>query len=344
MTSRTRAGRIVPRNDNADAQRALDSAFRAAQVSRRFVLGPACAEMLFAGDNEAVAYESALLRASPANRKTDFSIAVLHGHLPQLDVLLPGERKNFRFASDGAMSSWWVPEPWPTFFLYDHRFHRGLQWVFDPSICEGLRTHPCLLLLHAHFARTAWVPLHAAAAGLDGRFLLMAGPGGSGKSTASLACAMSGWHYAGDDFVLVEPSIGDVAPLFVSGRVRPGSQSALRPLLVKTEVARSNELDDPRAELRLRPEIDGIRIGGGRISAILLPRRRGAVRVTFTPASAADTVKALLEPTVTMLPGLRGSLFPKLLAAVKSAPRYFVDTGDNPAAIPDAFKLFLSTL
>lgn len=338
------AGRIVQKNDSGGVQHALDSAFHATPVTRRVVFGPACAEMLFAGDKQAVAYESALVPASPANRKTDFSIAVLHGHLPQLDVLLPSDRKSFRFASDGVMSSWWVPEPWPTFLLYDSRFRRGLQWVLEPSICDGVRTHPCLILLHAHFASTAWVPLHAAAAGLDGRFLLMAGPGGSGKSTASLACAMSGWHYAGDDFVLVEPSTGEVAPLFVSGRLRPGSQSALRPLLVKTEVARSDELDDPRAELRLRPQIDGIRIGGGHISAILLPRRRGAARVTFTPASAADTVKAMLEPTVTMLPGFRGSLFPKLLAAVKSAPRYFVDTGDNPAAIPDAFKLFLNTL
>lgn len=293
---------------------------------------------------DADAYCSALVPADAAPAGHDLALAILHGGNDAFARFVPRQAERFSFASDGAVTLCWVPEPWPSLFLYDHRSRRGVQWMRDDTITEGLRTHPCLILFHAFLAGTDWVPIHAAAVGRDGRFLLLAGPGGSGKSTAALACTMQGWTYAGDDFVVVHPGACRVEPLYLSGRLRPGSQAALKPLLTRTQVATSDEFGDPRAELRLRPGTPGLHIGGGAIRAILLPWRGGADRVTIRPAGAAEATTRMLGSNTPLLPGFRASLYPKLLATLKAAPRFVVDTGPDPTQIPDALARFLETL
>lgn len=339
MTSGRPAGPTVPAIDAV-----LDAAFAATRVTRRIAFGPSDCLMGFEGAAQAEAYCSALLPAPPTREPAAFSAALLHGNPGPLAPFMPRDATAFAFRSDGRVSVAWMPEPWPSLSLFDHATQRGVQWTPERTIRAEFRARPGLFLLHAHFSTTAWVPLHAGAVGHDGRFLLLCGPSRSGKTTAALACAGQGWAYAGDDIVLAHPAHGCVAPLFLSARLRPPCEAALRGLLDRTLVDRSDEGDDPRAELRLRPDAPGITIGGGRIAAILLPRRQGSTDIVFRKASAAEAAAATIPASTLQLPAFRAPLFTKLLATLNAAPRFVVDTGADPARIPAAFHRFLDGL
>ena len=344
MMSRKPVGHIVPRIETADIARMLDAIFAAAPERRHVAFGTAACAMAFASAAHADAYCSALLPAPEADEPTTLSLAVMHGDAGVLASFIPRDAGEYAFASDGRVSLAWMPRPSPCLSLYDHAARRGVQWAPEERIAAEFLARPCLFLLHAYFADTEWVPLHAAAIGRDGQFLLLCGPSRSGKTTAALACAMHGWTYAGDDIVLVNPKRRLVAPLYVSARLRPESQSALRGLMARTLVGHSDEDGDPRAELRLRPGMPGIAVGGGRIAAILLPQRGGSAEVVFRKAGAAEAAAAVIPASTLQLPGFRGPLFAKLLATLNAAPRFAVDTGSEPGRIPSAFQHMLEDL
>jgi hypothetical protein len=83
------------------------------------------------------------------------------------------------------------------------------------------------------------------------------------------------------------------------------------------------------------------RLKGGKLAALLLPRRRGAPRPVFERARSVDAFNALLTMTVTLTPGWPDVVSKKLMSVIGLAPIFFVDTGQTPDAIPDAFAEFL---
>jgi len=54
--------------------------------------------------------------------------------------------------------------------------------------------------------------LHAAAVERDGRALLISGESGAGKSTLASLLATRGWRFMGDEFALLDPASGTLAP------------------------------------------------------------------------------------------------------------------------------------
>ena len=64
-------------------------------------------------------------------------------------------------------------------------------------------------------------PMHAGAVGRDDGGVLIAGRGGAGKSTTSLACLDGGMLYAGDDYTLVDVDRPMVYGLYNTAKLRP---------------------------------------------------------------------------------------------------------------------------
>ena len=61
--------------------------------------------------------------------------------------------------------------------------------------------------------------VHGAAVAIEDKAVLLAGKGGSGKSTTALACALAGWIYLGDDYCAVEPAAGKVHMVYRTAKV-----------------------------------------------------------------------------------------------------------------------------
>ena len=79
--------------------------------------------------------------------------------------------------------------------------------------CTGCRKHgnlpywetaaPFRILFHWWSQSFGGQISHAAAVGRDGKGVLLAGRGGSGKSTTAICCVDAGMEYVGDDYVLL---------------------------------------------------------------------------------------------------------------------------------------------
>ena len=106
---------------------------------------------------------------------------------------------NFTGSEDGRFMGYLKDE---SAAWLDRRTHRIVGWhASAQNMPLNERSKPLLLLLSVwyndHHVQTA----HAALVACQGRGVLFPGPGGSGKTTAALACVHSGFQFLGDDYV-----------------------------------------------------------------------------------------------------------------------------------------------
>jgi hypothetical protein len=237
----------------------------------------------------------------------------------------------------------WHPDPLPVLYILDRAANTGVVWLSGGRAPEWELSRPACPLLHSFLNDTPWSAIHSAAAGQNGRLLLLAGKGRAGKSTAALACARAGWDYAGDDFVCVDTQSGRVEPLYTSARLRADMAGAFTDML-HMSTGTSNDHGDVRHELRLTDYLRPDRWRGGDLAAILIPRRQGARLPEWVEATRGEALQALYMQTALAMPGPPRIVGRKLSRLAGLAPAYFVDTGNDPTAIPGAFAELLDRL
>src|SRR5262249_49065941 len=113
------------------------------------------------------------------------------------------------------------------FSIESYEPNQGLRLAATPAgfVAGDLRAHPGAPALSAWLAGRGLQVLHAAAVAFAGRGVLLVGPGGAGKTTAALACALAGGDFLGDDLCAVEAGgIPRVHSLF--GTVKLNADSA----------------------------------------------------------------------------------------------------------------------
>jgi hypothetical protein len=251
-----------------------------------------------------------------------------------LSALVPDTAEKPRLLIEDGIYSVWQPAVIPVLYAIDLAAKRGIAWLPKGDAPPWIRSRPAISLIHAMMHETPWCAVHAAAVGSTDGFTLIAGEGHSGKTTAALACVNAGWRYAGDDFVAVNSATGDIEPLFCSARLRPALVETFHDL-----VGATTPVSDFNGELRHELSLAGLgeRIGGGRLRALFIPRRRGAVTPEFIPARQSDAFRALLPTTAYELPGWPNVIADKVAKIAGLAPVFFADTGTTPADIPAAF-------
>ena len=228
-----------------------------------------------------------------ANLQPDFKVAILGGTpLPQR--FLPSDISRYSVYEDAKHLTIWMPAPDRVLYVWDFETSTGVMWCTTETMPPWLLGRPMLPLIHAYATQTEWCPLHASAVGRDGKFLLMVGPGRAGKSTAALSCAAAGWQYAGDDFVLINPTQRLVEPLYTSARLRVNGPKELAASLSRFIFAESNEYNDPRFELRFGARESETFIRGGVIERVLIPRRSGGQNFQTKRAKPAEAFSAMM--------------------------------------------------
>ncbi len=182
--------------------------------------------------------------------------------------------------------------------------------------------------------------IHAAAVGNERGGVLLAGRGGSGKSTTAAACIRAGMHYVSDDYCLAaNEAEGPVAySLYSSMKLaaeevdRLGLQSSVaNPDSGKHLVfVGEREPDSIRARIPLR--------------ALLLPRVVPGGHTRLEPVSAARALRALAPSSIFQVPGAGASALSAMAAIVRSLPAYSLELGPDRAAAPDSVSTLLAEL
>ena len=228
------------------------------------------------------------------------------------------------------------------------------RWeFFDPESRIGIRlqTHPSA---YPEWEPTApfanflnWIMmadgktvLHAATLGLKGKGVLIAGPGGSGKSGTTLAGILHGLSTVGDDYVVVDTAEKMTAyPFFhkikqdVSGLSRVG-------LTLNSDVTvplnwQNKYVFDVR---KIAPDAAVDRLN---VIAVLLPEITNRSNTTFSPASAFEILQALAPSTMKQLGGDRRATFRTCAEISRNISGYHLHLGTNPAEISARISEFI---
>ena len=178
--------------------------------------------------------------------------------------------------------------------------------------------------------------LHASAVEKGGRVLVMTGASGSGKSTLSALLGTQGWRFLGDEFVLLDPVTGDVAPF---PRLISLKNNAIAAMQAAQPGARFGPLlaATPKGDIRhMVPPADAIAqmAQGGAPALLLFPRfgYPGAVR----EVAPGETFMRLTQASTNYV-ALGEAGFTTLTRFVKSVPSRAIDyqSGEEAVALVD---------
>ncbi len=187
------------------------------------------------------------------------------------------------------------------------------------------------------------IPLiHAGVVARHGRGVLFPGKGGSGKTTASLSCALAGYDYVGDDCVGVDlgkrPRV-IAHSLFGSTNVAPHHLSRF-PALASHAIAGVTPDEDkdlvllglllPRPLARLAT-----------VRAIVMPTIAGDARTRLVPATRADALRTLAPSTLLFFPGSAAGQMAFLSELVAALPCYRLEMSPRLDEIPACLDEFL---
>jgi GT2 family glycosyltransferase len=226
------------------------------------------------------------------------------------------------------------------FTLLDRVNNRALIWADDlTALPEWERSFPFRTLLHHWLEPTLWVLVHAGGVGQASGGMLLTGKGGSGKSTATLACLDGGLGCAGDDFVLINTQTGIVYCLYNVAKLEADNLSRFphwEPL-----VANRASMPQQKGQLFVHQHQPQQVLNQFPLRAIGLPKFSGQSDSSYRPASPADALLALAPSTMALL-GARPETFQKLSRLVEQYPLYWLETGTDLTQIPATVRTILS--
>jgi len=226
--------------------------------------------------------------------------------------------------------------------LYHRPTRRALYWLPEAQCLPYWETAaPFRILLHWWSQSFGGHVTHAAAVGWNGEGILLAGRGGSGKSTTAVCCVDAGMEYVGDDYVLLT-----AAPI-------PTAHSLYNSAKIHTEFLQ-------QAMPHWRDRVAG-QIGPERKSLLFLreclPRQmrdrliiRGVLQPKvgplhesrIAPQPASLGVLAIAPSTMYQLPEARQATLSFFADWMRDTPTYRLDLGSDLASAPRALLRFLS--
>jgi hypothetical protein len=225
--------------------------------------------------------------------------------------------------------------------LYDAEAKQAIYWIREAGSVPYYETGaPLLPAMHWWLESNGCQLVHAGAIGApDGGFLL-AGKGGSGKSTTALTCLMDGFSFAADDYcVLAATQPAQIYGLYCSAKLAADSRRRLPALAAAIY---NPGMASTEKTLYLMSRIFPERISAGfALRAILLPRVSGTEATSLTPVSSARAFRALAPSTIFQLAGAGGAALQTLALIVGRVPCFEIAVGTDLAGIPAALRKLL---
>lgn len=165
--------------------------------------------------------------------------------------------------------------------------------------------------------------------------VLLAGAGGSGKTTVALASLAAGMAYVGDDYVLLHTEGQPVAwNMFATAKLDAGHVRRFPELADGLSIS-SEPVAEEKAVLDVDRLMPGALAEALAIKAVLVPRIRGG-HAGLRPASAGEALLALAPSTAFQMPFDGGEVMRALAAVARTVPAFALDVGDHPGELAAA--------
>jgi hypothetical protein len=166
------------------------------------------------------------------------------------------------------------------------------------------------------------------------RSILLAGPGGSGKSTVALLCLEAGWKYLADDYCILDPS-GQVPRLFSLYNSAKISQTWLRdaPQLRNLGEA-SSDMHADKQLLFLHERRPDRLLYSAKTKVVLLPGISKNQNTTIEDATAAEALRALAPSSIFQAVTKGEIMFRRISEAVQRLPVRRLNMGSDLSEIP----------
>jgi hypothetical protein len=198
------------------------------------------------------------------------------------------------------------------------------------------------------------VLIHAAAVGWDNKAVLLCGPGGSGKSTTALLCALGGMAYLGDDYVVIENRSVDELAKAGQKLEHPFVISVYNSAKFRWDMlARIPEMKDRHAN---RPEEDdkgflfldryeGVEVARAiPLKAILVPKVALLQKTAFSDILPSRALLSLASSTVFQMPGSGQATLRRSAEILRQLPAYGMALSSHNEEIIHAMKDFILQL
>lgn len=217
-----------------------------------------------------------------------------------------------------------------TLSYYDEDASQGVQWFRDAEkMMPGEGGSPLRNLLRWAYGQHDAHMLHlASAAGV-----LIGGPGGAGKSTSSLACAIAGEAFTSDDFTLV--TLGEEGvhahAVYSCVKVTDPTLELLPGLAGLGEPAGL----DWRAKHRF--DLSGVIARSQEVSAVVLPQigeRTGAPELI----APAEALRRLTGGSLTVMTGALTRSLGAISALLERLPAYSLTVGPDIDRVPGVLR------
>jgi hypothetical protein len=186
--------------------------------------------------------------------------------------------------------------------------------------------------------------VHAGAVGDPQRGgVLLAGAGGSGKTTVALAALAAGMAYVADDYLLLHTDPQPVAwNMYGTAKVDAGHLARF-PGLTSAVTTSTDPVADEKAVLDIDRVSPHALAGSLRIRAVLVPRIRGG-HARLRRASAGEALLALAPSTAFQMPFDDGRVVGSLATVARSVPAFALDVGDHTAELAQAIDRVLDAV
>ncbi len=173
--------------------------------------------------------------------------------------------------------------------------------------------------------------------------VLLAGAGGSGKTTVALAALTAGMAYVADDYLLLHSHPEPVAWNMYGTAKLDASQLARFPQLAGGLSISADPQEDEKSVLDVQALFPGEPTCSLAIRAVVVPRIRGG-SARLRRASPGAALLALAPSTTFQMPFDDGQVVGSLAALARRVPAFALDVGDDPDELAQAIDRVLDAV
>lgn len=223
----------------------------------------------------------------------------------------------------------------------------GFFWKRDLSPVPYYEAgSPMRGLLHAWMRKQGIQFVHGGAVGTETGGVLLAGKGGSGKSTSALACLNSGLKYASDDYCMVGSSDSkhwQVYSLYNTAKL-VGDEDLARFNGLASHVWNPEREPNDKVTIFLNDSYPTKLISQFPLRAILVPAITGKTDTTVEPCGEGTALMAMGPSSLAQLPTSGLPDLNSIAQVVRSSPCFRLQLGTELSQIPRAISQLLSQL